>query len=101
MRGDPIPGRSAPANPASQAQRDFERIREKVEKLTGERGDATKSLSAIRRGELAGLEIHSQQITAAPTQADFNALQTDVAALFELLVRISNTLGTATIPKVL
>lgn len=81
----------------------FERIREKVEKLTGERGDASKSLAAVRRGELrtlASLSLKSSQITSTPTQADYNALQADVATIFNALSRISNALGTAKIPRV-
>lgn len=81
----------------------FERIREKVEKLTGERGDASKSLAAVRRGELrtlASLSLKSSQITSTPTQADYNALQADVAMIFNALSRISNTLGNAKIPRV-
>lgn len=81
----------------------FDRIREKVEKLTGERGDASKSLAAVRRGELrtlASLDLKSKQITSTPTQADYNALQADVATIFNALSRISNALGTAKIPRV-
>ena len=81
----------------------FERIREKVEKLTGERGDASKSLAAVRRGELrtlASLSLKSSQITSTPTQADYNALQADVAMIFNALSRISNALGNARIPRV-
>ena len=87
----------------SQLQRDFARIREKVEKFTGERGDATKTLSAVRRGEftvLAGMTMKSTQIGASPTADDYNALQADVATIFELLQRLSNARGTAVIPKV-
>lgn len=87
----------------AQLQRDFDRIREKVEKLTGERGDANKTLSAVRRQELqalASLTLRSTQVAAAPTQAEFNALQDDVKTIFDILARISNRLGNATIPKV-
>ncbi len=87
----------------NQMQRDFDRIREKVEKLTGERGDAAKSLTAIRRSEfsaLASLTLKSKQAAAAPTQAEYNALQSDVANVFAALQKISNVLGTAEIPKV-
>lgn len=103
-RGDAIQGRgAAQANFPAQLQKDFERIREKVEKLTGERGDTNKTLSAIRRGELRALgsiTMQSSQIAAMPTQADFNALQSDVAMIFQALSLISNRLGNATIPKV-
>lgn len=100
-RGDALPTRGQAQ--ASQLFRDFDRIREKVEKLTGERGDTAKTLSAVRRGELralASLSLKSNQVTASPTAADFNALQADVANLFDALSRISNLLGNASIPKV-
>lgn len=100
-RGDALPARAVPDRQQAQLQKDFERIREKLEKLTGERGDTAKSLSAIRRSELRALPaLQSSQVTAAPTAAEFNALQADVAAIFAVLARMSNTLGTASIPKV-
>ena len=83
--------------------RDFARVRESVEKLTAERGDATYPLSAIRRSELralASMTLRSTQVTAAPTQAEHNALQADVNDIFDALARISNLLGNAVIPKV-
>jgi hypothetical protein len=94
--------RATPAN-LEQIFRDFDRIREKVEKFTGERGDATKSLSALRRGELAklaSLKLNSSQVAAAPTQAEFNALQKDVSLIFNILARLANTDGQTDIPKV-
>jgi hypothetical protein len=103
-RGDSISGRLGGVSAqGAQLQRDFDRIREKVEKLTGERGDAAKPLAAVRRGELralASLSLRSRQVSSAPTAADFNALQADVASIYEALARISNLLGTASIPKV-
>lgn len=96
---------SGPETPANLAQmaRDLARIKEKVEKFTGERGDKEKTLTAIRRGELrafSSMKMNSGTVTAAPTQADFNALQKDVANIYQALQRISNILGTADIPKV-
>lgn len=84
-------------------QRDFDRIKEKVEKFTGERGDGLKPLSAIRRSELAALAsltLQSSQVSSTPTAAQYNALQKDVEAIFNTLKRISNVLGNADIPKV-
>lgn len=102
-RGDTIQrGKTGTAHSAKLA-RDFVRMREKVEKLTGERGDIAKSLSGIRRAELrplASLTMMSTQVAAVPTMEEFNALQTDVANIFDALQRISNQLGTAVIPKV-
>ena len=100
-RGESLASR--PPVQSYNSSRDFERIQEKVEKLTGERGEPTKPLSAVRRVELralASLTLQSAQVSAAPTQANFNALQADVAAIFNALSRISNALGNTTIPKV-
>lgn len=86
-----------------QLQREFDRIKEKVEKMTGERGDAKKSLSTIRRSELnalASLSLQSMTVSTTPTAAQYNALRTDVANIYEALQRISNLLGNATIPKI-
>jgi hypothetical protein len=77
---------------------DFLQMKEKVENFTGERGAAKRPLSAVRRGELAALAtrpMKSAQLTAAPTMADFNALQADVKALMDALAQVSNALGTA------
>lgn len=85
----------------AQIQRDLARMRETVEKLSGERGDSLKSNSAIRRAELralASMSMRSKQVTAAPTAAEYNALQADVAAIYNALSRISNRLGNADVP---
>lgn len=85
----------------AQIQRDLARMRETIEKLSGERGDSLKSNSAIRRMELralAGMKMRSKPVTAAPTAADYNALQADVAAIYNALSRISNRLGNADVP---
>lgn len=85
-----------------QVRRDLTRVSEKVELLMGSRGDATRSQSALRRTELrplASLTLASKQVTAAPTQAEFNALQADVSAIFDALKRLSNALGNASLPK--
>lgn len=87
---------------ATQADRDLQQLKETVERISGQRGDATKSASAVRRSELrplASLTMRSKQITAAPTQADYNALQADVGNIFRALQRISNILGNATLPE--
>ena len=82
----------------TQIQRDLARMRETIEKLSGERGDSLKSNSAIRRMELrdlASMKMRSKQVTASPTAADYNALQADVASIYNALSRISNRLGNA------
>jgi hypothetical protein len=62
---------------------------ERLQQLTGERGDKTKA--AIRRGDvsLSSAPMKSKQITAAPTQADYNNLQADVARLWTLFSSIA------------
>ncbi len=87
----------------AQVIRDFSRLKESVEKMTGERGDPAKPLAVIRRGELralASIELRSTQVAGAPTQAEHNALQADVENIYTALQRISNLLGNATIPKI-
>jgi hypothetical protein len=103
MRGESIQSSGISNRQQVELQKNFERILEKVEKLTGERGDATRPLSAIRRTELralASVTPQSRPVTATPSAAEFNALQADVSLIFETLSRISNALGTASIPKV-
>lgn len=65
----------------------FDRLREQVQILTGERGAAEKI--AVRRGDLRVRAMQSTQITAAPTQDDFNRLQADIAALYGMLAAIA------------
>ena len=97
MRGDALQARGQGGrNDFAQVQKEFERVKEKVERLTGERGDATRSAAAVRRSDLrtlASVELQSGQVSAAPTQADFNALQRDVATIFAAIKRIANVLG--------
>lgn len=86
----------------TQTERDLELVKQRVEELAGARGDAKKSRSAIRRGELvplAKLELQSKQIAASPTVSDYNRLQRDVRAIFLMLQRISNDQGNAVLPK--
>jgi uncharacterized protein YlxW (UPF0749 family) len=94
MRGDTIQQRGR--NDLPQIQKEFERVKEKVEILNGERGDSTKTFAAVRRSDfrtLARITQKSSQLAAAPTQADFNALQADVATILAALRRISNISG--------
>ena len=58
------------------------RLREKVEVLTGERGDGTGR--ALRAGRIATLDVPgptAAKITDPPTAADYNKLVADVAML--------------------
>jgi hypothetical protein len=83
--------------------RQFERLREQVELMTGERGASNRAKTAVRRGELrplASLTLKSSQISGTPTADDYNKLQEDVAAVYSAFVLISNLLGNAKIPKI-
>jgi hypothetical protein len=85
---------------------DMSRIKEKVEKLTGERGDQYKSQSAIRRGELS--------IIGKTTRADVQilnednvyykdrlaSLEKDMDNIFRVFTVMSNLAKNADIPKV-
>lgn len=82
---------------------DLERIKEKLEKMTGERGDATKSLSSVRRGELvkvAEYNVVSKKLTSAPTADDFNNLRQDLMSVIQMLGTLGNKYGSLVIPKV-
>jgi len=81
--------------------REFQRVREKVELLTGDRGATKSPLASVRREDFVPIaslasSMQSAQVTSAPTAADFNALQKDVAALYGALVQVSNLLGNRT-----
>lgn len=63
---------------------------EKLQTLNGERGD--KRRAAVRRGDVATLsdvQMKSKQLTAAPTLADYNNLQADLARVWSLLLGIA------------
>lgn len=91
-------GLAAGETPVKQSQ-NLDYIVERLEVLTGERGDANRTGAAVRRSDLDAIAsrantMASTQITAAPTQANYNALQKDVAALFAAILELSNSLGT-------
>lgn len=75
--------------------RDFERIKEKVEVLTADRGRPDDA--AVRRGQLGGLrnlpKLISVGADSAPTKEEFNALVSDVHALHRQLHAIGELLS--------
>lgn len=75
-------------------QRDFARLKEKLEVLTGERGGAERQ--ALRRAELARLlelpDVTSATVSASPSAAEHNALVADVHALSRALRAIAEGL---------
>lgn len=68
-------------------EREFARVQEKLEILTGERGRPEDA--AVRFRQLRGLVQDlpqmpaSQQVGAAPTMEEHNALQADVKKLYQ------------------
>jgi len=85
----------------NQLIRDFQRVKEKVELLNANRGASGYPLAGVRREDFVPIaslasSMQSAQVTSAPTAADFNALQKDVAALYGALVQVSNLLGNRT-----
>lgn len=77
-----------------QLARDLARLTEKVDILAGDRGG--KAMTAVRRNDLqalASMTMKSKQISAAPTQADYNALQADVNTIMTALTRLSGLYG--------
>lgn len=72
----------------------YSTLTEKVRVLTGETGATGKPMSALRRGEVATAlstlaKMQSDQLTAAPTMADYNKLQADIATLFSVVQRLA------------
>lgn len=70
---------------------DFNRVKQKVEELYGERGQN----SAVRRQELAAAATVKPQSAAIGfggdvTVGDFNKLRADVENLYKLLAQIAN-----------
>lgn len=67
---------------------------EDLEILSGSRSKNAAPLAAVRRQDLDALlaipaRLRSSQVGAAPSQADYNALQADVADLFKALSNVS------------
>ena len=85
----------------TQLIRDFQRVKEKVELLNANRGASGYPRAGVRREDFTAIaqlasSMQSAQVTSAPTAADFNALQKDVAAIYGALVQVSNLLGNRT-----
>jgi len=83
--------------------KDFKRVEQYMKILLGQVGADTKPLSSLRRGELlplASQTMKSEQLLAAPTMADFNALQADIQMIFDALSLISNRNGNAKLPGI-
>lgn len=79
------------------AEADLELLRERLETLYGVRSREAKPRQAVRIEDIQALQeipetLASAQITAAPTQADYNALQDDIAAIHSLLLTIAQVL---------
>ncbi len=72
------------------------RMNEKLQILTGERGDQNKTKSAVRRTDISGVGNITMTATRAvgdpPTKAEFDALVDDVTAIYAVLNRIAGNL---------
>lgn len=76
------------------AQADLRTVVERVQTMNGDRGAGDGSQRAVRRGDIGGVGVvtlTSAQVAAAPTQAEFNALQADVAALAAWIAKLRDT----------
>ena len=70
---------------------------EDLETLSGSRSKNAAPRAAVRRQDLDALlttpsRLRSAQVGAVPTQAEYNALQADVADLFKVLTNVSASL---------
>lgn len=71
---------------------------EDLQVLAAKRGAKGYPQAAVRRADLTAVlpqpttTFKSKQISAAPTQADYNNLQKDVATLFAMLTQIAEAL---------
>ncbi|MGL4860497.1 MAG: hypothetical protein ACRC5A_12340 [Enterobacteriaceae bacterium] len=67
--------------------REFERLKEQVQQLTGERGDSSRA--AIRRGDIPPVTLNSRPVTEVTPEA-FNQLLTDINLLVNTLNALRN-----------
>lgn len=69
------------------ADRELRLLREKLEQLTGERGAPERA--ALRRGQAVPPTLEAQEVSSAPSAADYNRLVNDmrrIAAVIESLM---------------
>lgn len=70
---------------------EFEVVSEKVAVLTGERGTEGKAVTSIQLSPLSNIatSLNANELTAAPTASDFNALLKDVRSIHLQLIQIA------------
>ena len=70
---------------------EFERVAEKVAIMTGERGTELKAVTSSQISPLSNLatSLNANELTAAPTASDFNALLKDVRSIHLQLIQIA------------
>lgn len=69
---------------------EFEVVSEKVAVLTGERGTEWKAVTSSQLSPLSNIatSLNANELTAAPTASDFNALLKDVRSIHLQLIQI-------------
>lgn len=69
---------------------EFEVVSEKVAVLTGERGTEGKAVTSSQLSPLSNIatSLNANELTAAPTASDFNALLKDVRSIHLQLIQI-------------
>lgn len=70
---------------------EFERVAEKVAVMTGERGVDGRAVTSSQLSPLSNLatSLNANELTAAPTASDFNALLKDVRSIHLQLIQIA------------
>ena len=81
---------------ARMTDEDIERIIEDLQVLSGERSGPSRDQAAVRISDLADLfqlvDLESEEVGAAPTQAEYNALHSDLLKMHQRLSGIAAVL---------
>ena len=74
---------------------EFERVAEKVAVMTGERGVDGRAVTSSQLSPLSNIatSLSANEITAAPTASDFNALLKDVRSIHLQLIQIAQVIS--------
>ena len=74
---------------------EFERVAEKVAVMTGERGVDGRAVTSSHLSPLSNIatSLSANEITAAPTASDFNALLKDVRSIHLQLIQIAQVIS--------
>lgn len=74
---------------------EFERVAEKVAVMTGERGVDGRAVTSSQLSPLSNIStsLSANELTAAPTASDFNALLKDVRSIHLQLIQIAQVIS--------